>query len=145
MEAGREGVLVFCSKDQAYQYDSFDRKYAIVRSIRKGLAPEFHQRVDLAPSSALFQKTYAKWKRAIFTPEEYVKMQHGKTHTWFDLYEEQFLKEMQSMPLDELEQEVRNGNKVVCYCFCEDPNRCHRKILYEYFVEKLGKERVILQ
>lgn len=135
-------MILFCSMDDALEKlkEPFDEKYCITISSNKGLLYGFSQRPDLAPSSELYYKTFYSWKKLKFTEEELGEMSEGKTHTWFDLYEKRFLQEMKTRKdmrkaLSELEDSLRKGKNIICYCYCSDCNKCHRKLLYQYFNE----------
>lgn len=143
-------MITFCSKEQAYkelELCVYDKKYCIAISYNKGLLRGFKHLPSLAPSSDLYKKTFYKWKKLIFSSEEKIKMANGKTHTWFDLYEEKFLLEMLNRKdmkesLQEFEQALLNNENIICYCYCEDFYKCHRSILAKYFIDK-GYEVVL--
>jgi len=138
------GMIIFCSKEDVLnelKKESFDKKYCITLFTNKGLYPEFIQRKDLAPSLELYNKTFKRWKKMKFTSEEWMILKNGKTHTWFDLYEEKFLEEMESRidmkkALNEICEDLKENKKIICYCYCDNVNFCHRKILANFFKTK---------
>lgn len=137
-------MIVFCNKEQTYNYlskEHFDKKYCITLFTKKGLLRDFEHMPSLAPSEELYKKTFYKWKKLKFSSEEQEKIASGKTHTWFDLYEERFLAEMverndMKESLKRLENALINNENIICYCYCEDFKKCHRSLLAKYFQDK---------
>ena len=122
-----------------HNLDSYDFLLQIVRYTKKGLYPGFVHVPQLSPSPALFSKTMYRWKKAKFTKEEYIKMRSGKTHTWFDLYEEAFVLETKTRPdfiraYNRLKYLLALGENIILICYCDNPLRCHRSILAQMLI-----------
>lgn len=134
----KKGEILFCSYDFVNELNQnylneFDIKLQIVRYSNKGLKHGFKQIKDLAPSEGLFSKTMNRWKRLRFTTEEKEQMRCGKTGTWYDLYELEFLKEMESYKFQRCYNRIKfyldRGINVIAICYCSDFEKCHRKLI----------------
>ena len=133
-----QGKILFCSIDEALEInlDEFEIKLQITRYTNKAHLSSFIHLPHLSPSKALLNKTNHSWKKCKFTEEEKEKMKNGKTHTWWDLYENEFLKEIEmrndfKRAYERLKERMEEGKNIICVCYCSDMNRCHRKIIGE--------------
>lgn len=110
-------------------------KLQITRLKNKGLKLGFKYVPDLSPSKELVFKVYNKWKKLKFTKEELTYMKNqGKTHTWFDLFERDFLKEKEydilfKRAYDRLKYYLDRNIDIVAICYCNNGERCHRYII----------------
>lgn len=139
-----KGKILFCSYDESFKKDlsEYEIKLQIVRFTNKGIRNNFKHVPDLAPSLKLFEKTMYKWKKFIFTKSEKEFMRSGKTQTWFDLYEKEFYFEKENdkkfqIAYNRLKYYLDKGINIIAMCYCEDFNKCHRKLL-AYKLEKEG-------
>lgn len=137
-----KGEVVFTSYSKAGELDlsKFDYRLQIVRYTTKGLKAHFHHFPAFSPSERLFNKTKRHWKRLKFTAKEKEIMAKGKTGTWFDLYEIHFVQEkaqdkLFQEGLQALIQEINQGKNFLMICYCEDLDRCHRKVVADIFKE----------
>ena len=138
-----KGEIVFTSFDDVenLDLDNYDIKLQIVRYISKGLRRGFVHVPHLSPSEKLFKKTMYSWKKLKFTKEEKEKMANGKTGTWFDLYEDEFIKETKmrrdfNVGYNRLKYHLDNGKNIVAVCYCDDKNKCHRSILAKILIDE---------
>lgn len=138
-----KGKILFTSYDSIPNLDltDYEIKLQIVRFTSKGIREGFAHIPHLSPSENLFKKTMYKWKKLKFTQEEKDKMFNGKTGTWFDLYEEEFIKETKSradfkIGYERLKYYLDNGTNIVAICYCEDKNKCHRSIIAKMLIDE---------
>lgn len=131
-----KGTILFTSYDSIDNLDlsDYEIKLQIVRFTSKGIKEGFTHVPHLSPSENLFRKTMYGWKKLKFTQKEKEKMINGKTGTWFDLYEEEFIRETKSrvdfkIGYDRLKYYLDNGKNIVAICYCDDKNKCHRSII----------------
>lgn len=79
---------------------------------------------ELSPSDQLFQSYIRTWR-------------HKSSEEWWPLYQERFLKELQTdeklKGLREVYKSLLKGNNVVLICFCDDHRICHRRLVGEFF------------
>ena len=136
------GEIVFTHYDNVDNLDTstFNYKLQIVRYTNKGLKQDFMHFPALAPSEKLYNRTMRKWKRLKFTPEEKQKMANGKTGTWFDLYEEAYREEKKCDlafigAFQQILNSVKQGQSFLLICYCENHERCHRKVVADMFAE----------
>ena len=102
--------------------------------IDKGLLKDFIHVPQLAPSNELFNKTMYKWKKLKFTKKEREIIKSGKTGTWLDLYVPEFNSEMNTREdfikcYNKIKEHLNNGKNIIAVCYCEDKDKCHRKII----------------
>lgn len=116
----------------------YETKLQIVFSAKKGLKKGFIHVPHLAPSEQLFHKALCHWKKLKFSVQEMEEMKYGRTKTWFDLYERQFILEANNrkdfqLAYKKVKKLLDHGTNVVLICYCEDVNRCHRRIIANMF------------
>lgn len=138
-ELNKTGYIRFTSFENARSMQDdieeiFDIKLHITLHQNKGLLKDFIPVPQLAPSKELFNKTMYKWKKLKFTNEERNIIKNGKTGTWVDLYEPAFIEEMNiredfKKNYNRIKEHLKNGKKIIAVCYCEDENKCHRKII----------------
>lgn len=138
-----KGEIVFTSFDDVenLDLDNYDIKLQIVRYTSKGLRKGFVHVPHLSPSEKLFKKTMYSWKKLKFTKEEKEQMANGKTGTWFDLYEDEFIKETKmrrdfNIGYNRLKYYLDNGKNIIAVCYCDDKNKCHRSILAKMLIDE---------
>ena len=131
-----KGTILFTSFTSVDDLDlsNYQVKLQIVRYTSKGLKTDFVHVPHLSPSESLFKKTMYSWKKLKFTKEEREKMRSGKTGTWFDLYEEEFINETNKrqdfkLAYKRIKEHLDKGNNIIAICYCKDKNKCHRSIL----------------
>lgn len=132
------GKIYFTSFEDARnilkQNDDFDIKLHITRHKNKGLLKDFIHVPQLAPSNELFNKTMYKWKKLKFTDKEREIIKSGETGTWLDLYVPEFNNEMDTREdfikcYNRIKEHLNNGKNIIAVCYCEDKDKCHRKII----------------
>lgn len=130
------GKILFCSTSDIFEMeniDEYDVKLQITRYTNKGLMTGFTNAKGLSPTEELLNKTNHKWKKGIFTSEERKKMENGKTHTWWDLYVEQFQIQMKQAECianyNRLKQLLDEGKNIIAVCYCREYDKCHRSII----------------
>lgn len=88
----------------------------------------------LAPSAELFNQ-WREWKEAGLWPAKW------------DEFKERFVQEMKrpvaQAYLNRIVQRLKEGRTVAISCFCNTTWHCHRFLLQELIVEKLGESRVL--
>ena len=139
-----KGKILFTSKNDAdcINLDEYDIKLQIVRYINKGLKKDFIHVEQLSPSEELFSRTMYKWKKLIFTQKEKDYMfNKGLTHSWWDLYEYKFNKEIDEevafiKAYNRLKEHLDNGKSIIAICYCEDFRRCHRRLIAERLIKE---------
>ena len=136
------GKIVFSSYERVDELDLSDYQYKlqIVRYPTKGIKPDFMHFPALAPSEDLFNRTKRRWKQLKFTKEEKSFMATGKTGTWFDLYEVSFIHEKKRDlafmgAFHQILNSVQHGDSFLIICYCENHERCHRKVVADMFEE----------
>lgn len=137
------GKILFTSFDDVenIDLDDYEIKVQIVRHINKGLRRDFIHVPHLSPSEPLFNKAMYKWKKLKFTSVEKEEMANGKTGTWFDLYEKDFIYEANNRRdfqagYKRLKYYLDNGKNIVAICYCDDKNRCHRSIIAKMLIDE---------
>lgn len=138
-----KGTILFTSYNSVDDLDLSDYsvKLQIVRYTTKGIRAGFTHVPHLSPSEELFKKTMYGWKKLKFSQLEREKMYNGKTGTWYDLYEEDFIKETKTrvdfkIGYNRLKYYLDNGQNIVAICYCEDKNRCHRSIIAKMLIDE---------
>ena len=136
------GEVVFTSYDKVNELnlERFDYKLQIVRYTNNGLKEGFLHFPTFSPSEKLFNKTMRGWKRLKFTKSEKEFMANGKTGTWFDLYEAHFFQEKSfdksfKEAIQAVITEVNQGKRFLMICYCENLERCHRKLVADMLQE----------
>ena len=133
-----KGKILFTSFEDARKTikdnEEFDIKLHITRHKNKGMLKDFIHVPQLAPSTELFNKTMYKWKKLKFTAKEKETMKNGKTGTWLDLYVPEFNNEMNTREdfikcYNRIKELLNDNKNIIAICYCEDKNRCHRKII----------------
>lgn len=145
-----KGNILFASYNSIDEINlsKYNIKIQIVRCTSKGVKSGFIHVPHLSPSENLFKKTMYSWKKLKFSKEELCKMRQGKTGTWFDLYEEKFIKETKirkdfKMGYNRLKYYLNNGVNIIAICYCDDKNKCHRSILAS-MLKKEGYEVILI-
>lgn len=145
MKEIKEGKIYFTSFENARNIlssdNEFDIKLHITRHVNKGILKDFIHVPQLAPSNELFNKTMYKWKKLKFTNEELEIMKSGKTGTWLDLYIPEFNKEMDNREdfikcFNRIKEHLNNRKNIIAVCYCEDKDRCHRKIISDRLISE---------
>lgn len=131
-----KGTILFTSYNNVEELDISDYsiKLQIVRFTKKGIKHGFKHIPDLAPSEKLFQKAMYSWQKLKYTKDELEYMRHGKTGTWFDLYERDFYEEKKKdkkfkVAYDRLKYYLDRGVNIIAICYCEDFHKCHRFLI----------------
>lgn len=135
-------VQLACFEDiDDYEMDLFDIKLQIVLSTKKGLliGKGFIHVPQLAPSEKLFNDAIYKWKKLKFTKKEKEEMIKGNTHTWWDLFEQRFIKESNERidfkrAYKRLREHLDSGKNIILVCYCDNVKHCHRSIEGEMLV-----------
>ena len=135
-----KGKILFCSFNQCFEEDlsTFDIKLQITRYTNKGLLVDFIHAPGLSPSEELLNKTNNRWKKLKFQDYELAKMKNG---TWWNLYTEEFYLEMSMRPdfiynYERLKEHLNNGKNIICCCFCEDYDKCHRSLIAKQLIKE---------
>lgn len=132
------GKIYFTSFEDARnlskENDDFDIKLHITRHKNKGILKDFTHVPQLAPSNELFNKTMYRWKKLKFTKKEQEIIKSGETGTWLDLYIPEFNNEMDTREdfikcYNRIKEHLINGKNIIAVCYCEDKDKCHRKII----------------
>jgi exonuclease III len=130
-----KGKILFCSTKDVFDLDldKYQIKLQITRYTKKGILTGFTHTPSLAPSEKLLNKTNNKWKKLVFTDEERLEMKNGKTHTWWDLYTDEFINETKTrqdyiLAYNELKKNLDEGRNIIACCYCMDPDKCHRSL-----------------
>jgi uncharacterized protein YeaO (DUF488 family) len=124
----------------------YPKRLFIVRSMSKVTPEALHKHglvhvPQLSPSSALFSDYINRWLKGDFTAEERSIISKGSTNSWWDVYTQRFVVEMQSRNdmrkcLQRIEDLLNQGVNVLLVCYCTNPFRCHRGILGYYFMQR---------
>lgn len=133
-----KGFACITSFENLHEFDlhPYAVRLHITRSIKQGImvGKGFVHVPHLSPSLHLFFQTKDKWKKLKFTEEEKEKLEKGNTGTWYDLYEESFIKESTERKdfqkaYKRLKQRLEAGENAVLVCYCENKDKCHRGIV----------------
>lgn len=139
-----KGHVRVCSLSKLKEHtNSYDKKLFIVREPGK-VDYERYGMVhvpELSPSPKLFSTYHTRWKNGHFIGAEKHIIENGKTKTWFDLYELQFIREMEHSEdminsLIRIEELLNEGINILLVCFCPNLDNCHRKLIGERIKEK---------
>ena len=137
-----KGKIVFTCFDEINKelLDKYDIKLHITRYINKGIYRDCIHVPQLAPSESLFSVTMKRWKKLNFTKDELDIIKNGETGTWFDLYKEAFIKEMNTRidfkkNYNRLKEHLDNGKNIIAICYCSDYKRCHRYLIHQALLE----------
>lgn len=132
-----KGKILFTSFYELDDMDlsEYEKKLHITLYINKGKRIDFTHVPGLAPSESLFRKAIYGWQKLKFTKEEKEKLYGNKTGTWFDLYEEIFIKETNrrqfKIAYNRLKELLDIGVNIIAVCYCKNHRYCHRSILAE--------------
>ena len=139
------GKIYFTSFEDAKNIlkedNDFDIKLHITRHKNKGLLTDFIHVPQLSPSNELFNKTMYRWKKLKFTEKEQEIIKSGETGTWLDLYIPEFNNEMDNREdfikcYNRIKEHLNNGKNIIAVCYCEDKDKCHRKIISDKLVSE---------
>lgn len=131
----KKGKILFTSFSDLDNVDisEYTKRLHITLYINKGKKIDFVHVPHLAPSESLFKNAMYKWQKLRFSKEEKEKMANGKTGTWFDLYEETFIKETNRRDFkrayNRLKELLDKGINIVAVCYCSNYRYCHRSII----------------
>lgn len=131
----KKGKILFTSFYDLDETDisEYEKKLHITLYTNKGKKVDFIHVPGLAPSESLFKNAMYRWQKLRFSKEEKEKLYNGKTGTWFDLYEEVFIKETNrknfKIAYNRLKELLDQGVNIVAVCYCRDYRFCHRSIL----------------
>lgn len=135
------GQIRFCKYSDLNQsiVEDYDLKLHITRTTKKGIYKGFIHVPQLSPSTQLRDNAIYKWKKLKFNKEELYIMKNGKTGTWFDIYEIQFQKEMDSRSdfikaYNRLKHHLDNGVNILAVCYCDDAYKCHRSLIHNRLI-----------
>ena len=135
--------ILFCSTSEVFNIplENYPVRLQITRYTKKGLLTGFIHTPGLSPSESLLNKTNHKWKKLSFTDLEKQKTSEGETKTWWDLYKEEFEKEMQERNdfianYNRLKQVLLEGKNIIACCYCIDYNKCHRALIAKKLEEE---------
>lgn len=120
---------------------NYDIKLHITRDVNKGIRRDFIHVPQLSPSRELRNKAIYKWKKLKFTNKEIEFLKNSPTGTWFDLYEPEFQKQMNTdldfqKCFNRIKEHLDNGKKIIAVCYCVDKYKCHRKIIHEQLIKE---------
>ncbi|MFJ8528674.1 DUF488 family protein [Bacillus sp. NPDC094106] len=141
-----KGMVCITSFESLHKLDlsPYSIRLHITRSIKQGImvGKGFVHVPHLSPSLPLFFQTKDKWKKFKFTDEEKEKLSKGNTGTWYDLYEESFIKEAKErkdfqQAYRRLRERLDTEENAILVCYCENKDKCHRGIV-GHFLEEDG-------
>lgn len=81
------------------------------------------QTCELAPSYGLFNHYNKHWK-------------NKPHHEWWPQYNQWYLNELNKNFLNKLKEGLDQGKNITLICFCGDTEKCHRRILGEFFAKQ---------
>ena len=129
------------------------KKLLIVRKPPEKIPNGFIHVPQLSPSLDLFFRT-KNWKKGNFKEHELFILENKfpdlkDEDKWWQLYKEEFEKEMLNRldmvkSLKRLEFLLNNKEDIYLFCYCPNPERCHRGLIGKYLEEK-GYEVKYLQ
>lgn len=146
----KKGLLLTCSYEDLdiylNKYD-FDIKLHITQYTNQGIKVDFLHTPQLAPSPELFAKTMNVWKKFKFSDEDLNYLKSIHSNDWFDLYRRDYLKQIETdydmqRYIKRVCKRLDEGKNIIMCCYCKNIDKCHRKILGEYF-RQLGYEVII--